>query len=182
MTDYLYSVSLEAQTRLFLLSLGFGFLAGTLYDLFRAARIFFDSKKWIYWVTDILYLTVLGFLNFLFFLTFNEGEIRMFALFGETLGFIIYIFSVGFTFVGYFERILSLIKKFLTAVVKALTFPFRKIWNNICTFIKKHKKAPKKSKNKSKYPLKVNKGLLYNLTNRKKNSESQDEGAEENAD
>lgn len=181
MTDYLYSVSIALQTRLFLLSLGFGFFSGLIYDFFRTARILFGSKKWIYRAADILYLTVLGFLNFLFFLTFNEGEIRVFALFGEALGFIIYIFSVGFTFVGYFERVLNIIKKFLTDVFKAFTFPFGKIRKKLCVFIKKHKKAPKKSENKSKYPLKVNKGLLYNLTNRKKNSESQDKGAEENA-
>lgn len=182
MTDYLYSVSLAGQTRLFLLSLGFGFFAGALYDLFRAARIVLGSKKQSYKITDILYLVTLGFLNFLFFLSCNEGEIRMFALLGEALGFTVYIFSVGFTFAGYFEKFFNLTKNFLSGVFKALTYPFRKIWKKLCSTVKKHLNSNKKSKNKSKYPLKVNKGLLYNLTNRKQNSEKQDKGDDENAD
>ena len=182
MTDYLYSVSLTSQTRLFLLSLGFGFFAGAVYDIFRAVRICFGSKKWAYRITYILYLITLGFLSFLFFLCFNEGEIRFFALFGEALGFIVYFFTVGFTFAIYFEKFFNLIKKAFTAFLMTLTLPFRKIWKKLCDFLKKHKKLPKKSENKSKYPLKVNKCLLYNLFNRKQNSESQDKGAENNAD
>ena len=182
MTDYLYSVSLASQTRLFLLSLGFGFFAGTVYDLSRAARICFGSRKWAYLVTDILYLTVLGFLNFLFFLSNNEGEIRLFALFGEALGLTVYLFTVGFTFAIYFEKFINLFRRFINKVFKLLTLPFRKIWKKLLDFLKKHKKTPKKIENKSKYPLKVNKCLLYNLFNRKQNSESQDKGAENNAD
>lgn len=182
MTDYLYSVSLASQTRLFLLSLGFGFFAGAVYDFFRAVRICFGSRKWAYLVTDILYLTVLGFLNFLFFLSNNEGEIRLFALFGEALGLTVYLFTVGFTFAIYFEKFFNLIKKAFAAFFKILTLPFRKIWKKICDFLKKHKKTPKKIENKSKYPLKVNKCLLYNLSNRKQNSESQNKGADNNAD
>lgn len=177
MTDYLYSVSLAQQTRLFLASLGFGFFAGSLYDLFRAVRVCFGSKKWIYRLTDISYLTVLGFLNFLFFLSSNEGEIRFFAFFGEALGFTVYLCTVGFTFARYFEKFVMLIKRILTAVFRVLTFPFRKIWKKLCIFFKKHRKTSEKSENKSKYPLKVKHKLLYNLTNRKQKAESQNEGS-----
>ena len=103
---------------------GFGFFAGAVYDIFRAVRICLGNKKWAYRVTDVLYLVVLGFLNFLFFLSFNEGEFRLFMI------------------------------------------------------LKKYKKTKKKSENKSKYPLKVNKCLLYNLFNRKQNSEKCGKGAE----
>lgn len=182
MTDYLYSVSLTQQTRLFLASLGFGFFAGALYDLFRAVRVCFGSKKWIYRATDISYLIVLGFLNFLFFLSANEGEIRMFAFFGEALGFTVYVCTVGFTFSRYFEKFVMLIKRILTAVFRVLTFPFRKIWKKLCEFIKKHRKTPEKSENKSKYPLKVKHKLLYNLTDRKQKRKVKAKGAKKNAD
>lgn len=182
MTDYLYSVSLTQQTRLFLLSLGFGFFAGALYGLFRAVRVCFGSKKWIYRATDISYLTVLGFLNFLFFLSANEGEIRFFALFGEALGFSVYLCTVGFTFARYFEKFVKLIKRILTAVFNVLTFPFRKIRKKLCEFVKKHRKKPEKSENKSKYPLKIIDKLLYNLTDRKQKRKVKTKGAEKNAD
>lgn len=185
MTDYLYSVSLAQQTRLFLLSLGFGFFAGVIYDLFKAVRICLGGKKAVYIVTDVLYLTVLGFLNFLFFLSANEGEIRFFAFFGEALGFTVYLCTVGFTFADYFEKFINFIKRIFSAVFKILVFPFKKIWMKFNNFIKKHRKKTQKSENKSKYPLKVIKGLLYNFTDKKKNSEnseSHSEGAEQSAD
>lgn len=182
MTDYLYSVSLASQTRLFLLSLGFGFSAGALYGFFRAARVLLGSKKILYKITDVSYLVTLGFLNFLFFLSFNEGEIRMFAFFGEALGFVIYFFTAGVAFAAYFERLFGLTKRILSAVFNTLTKPFRKMWKKICGLVKKHLKTCKKSENKLKYPLKVKNGLLYNLTNRNKNSESQDKGDEQGAD
>lgn len=181
MTEYLYSISLAHQTRLFLWSLGFGFLAGSLYDFFRAVRICLGGKKWAYKITDISYLLVMGFLNFLFLLSFNEGEIRLFVFFGELLGFIVYICTVGFTFVQYFEKFVNLIKRILTAIFKIITFPFRKILEKFRNFLKKHRKKPQKNKNKSKYLLKVIKELLYNLFGRKPNKESQDERGNENA-
>lgn len=181
MTEYLYSISLAQQTLLFLWSLGFGFLAGALYGFFRAVRVCLGSNKWAYKITDILYLTVLGFLNFLFFLSFNEGEIRLFAFFGEALGFIVYICTVGFTLAQYFEKLVNLIKSILTAIFKVLTFPLRKILEKLRKFHEKHRKNPQKNENKSKYPLKVIKELLYNLFGRKSKKESQSEGENENA-
>lgn len=181
MTEYLYSISLAQQTRLFLWSLGFGFLAGSLYDFFRAVRICLGVKNWAYKITDISFLLALGFLNFLFFLSFNEGEIRLFALFGELLGFIVYICTMGFTFIKYFEKFVNLIKSILTAIFKVLTFPLRKILEIFRKFLEKHRKKPKKNKNKSKYPLKVLNKLLYNLSGRKSKQESQSEEENENA-
>lgn len=178
MTDYLYSVSLSSQARLFLLSLGFGFFAGAVYDIFRAVRICLGNKKWAYRVTDVLYLVVLGFLNFLFFLSFNEGEFRLFMIFGEMLGLTVYLFTVGFTFSLCFEKLFSLIRRILTVFFKALISPFGKIRKKLCDFLKKYKKTKKKSENKSKYHLKVNNCLLYNLFNRKQNSEKCGKGAE----
>lgn len=181
MTDYLYSVSLAHQTQLFLQSLGFGFLAGALYDFFRAVRICLGGKKLAYKITDISYLLVMGFLDFLFLLSFNEGEIRLFVFFGELLGFIVYICTVGFTLIKYFEKFVNFIKSILIGIFKVLTFPFRKILENFRKFLKKHRKKPEKNKNKSKYPLKVSNKLLYNLSGRKHKKESQSEEENENA-
>ena len=45
MTDYIYSLSLAAQTKGFLFSLGFGFLMGAVYDMFRIVRIAISKGK-----------------------------------------------------------------------------------------------------------------------------------------
>lgn len=170
MTDYLYSFSLATQTRLFLMSLGFGFLMGLVYELFRTFRTVFGNKKWTYLLTDILFLITLGFLNTLFFLLCNEGEIRLFALFGESLGFISYFVTIGFTVKLFFEKLMWLVRRFLTMIWKIVSFPFKKLYMLIKKIVKKYLKIPEKIKNKSNYHLKPIRHLLYNLTNRKQKS------------
>lgn len=171
MTDYLYSFSLASQTHLFLLSLGFGFFTGLVYSLFCGVRIFFKNSKTAFRITDFFFLLTLAFLNFLFFLTFNEGKIRFFAFLGEALGFTVYIFTVNFTVKAFFQGLFNAVRRFLTTVLKAVTLPIRKL-------VKKYLKIPKKFKNKSKYPLKVKWRLLYNLTNRKLLKQSTKRGVE----
>lgn len=167
MTDYLYSFSLTAQARLFLYSLGFGFLAGFVYEFFRAVRIVFNNKKWAYRITDILFLVTLGFLNCLFFLLCNEGEFRLFAVFGEALGFAVYFFTVGFAVKSFFEKAVAVLRRLVNVILIVILFPFRKCAEFLRKIVKKYLKFPQKNKNKTKYHLKVIRNLLYNLTDRK---------------
>lgn len=152
MTEHLYILSLANQTRLFLLSLGFGFSAAALYDVFRCIRAVFGNKRPAYIVTDILYLITLSFLNFLFFLAFNEGEIRAFALLGELFGLIIYFFSVGAAVYSFVNKTSAYVRHFLTKCLKAISAPFRKIFLSVKSKWKKHVKIKKKSKNNENTP------------------------------
>lgn len=167
MTDYLYGLSLASQTRGFLLSLGFGFIMGIFYDLFRIIRISISKGKIATIISDILYCIFLCFSLFLFYLTINEGEIRLYLLLGAGAGFCVYYFSLGVIIFSFSERIISTIKKIFIKIFKTLSFPFvfmfgklRKLFNKIFA---KQRKNTKNIKNKSKFLLKVNKRLLYNL-------------------
>ena len=166
MTDYIYSLSLAEQSKGFLLSLGFGFLMGIFYDLFRIIRISISKSKKIVLVFDLLYCVFLGFCSYLFFLVVNEGDIRAFLLLGEGIGFAIYYFSLGVVVFTASEKIVNTTKKVLFKVFQVVLFPFRWIFKKLKSllekFSKKWRKKGKKIKNKSKFHLKLHKHLLYN--------------------
>ena len=56
MTDYIYSLSLASQTKGFLFSLGFGFMMGMVYDMFRLVRVSISKGKKIQIIFDIISL------------------------------------------------------------------------------------------------------------------------------
>lgn len=167
MTDYLYGLSLATQTKNFLLSLGFGFIMGIFYDLFRIIRISISKGKIATVISDILYCVFLCFALMLFCLTVNEGEIRLYLLLGSLAGFFVYYFSLGVIIFSFSERLITIIKKIIKSIFNVISFPFRfifgklrKLFNNMSA---KSRKNTKNIKNKSKFLLKVNKLLLYNL-------------------
>lgn len=166
MTDYIYSLSIAEQTKGFLLSLGFGFLMGILYDLFRIIRICISKSKTIVLVFDLLYFVCLAFCSYIFFLVVNEGDIRAFLIVGEGIGFAIYYFSLGVVVFTASEKIVNTTKKVILKLFKIILSPFCWIFKKLKTFLEKiskkwHKKG-KKIKNKSKFHLKLHKHLLYN--------------------
>lgn len=167
MTDYLYGLSLATQTKNFLLSLGFGFIMGIFYDLFRIVRISISKSKIATVFSDILYCIFLGFSLMLFCLTVNEGEIRLYLLLGSLAGFFVYYFSLGVIIFSFSEKMITLIKKIISSVFNVISYPFRFVFGKLRELLinlsaKSHKNT-KNIKNKSKFLLKVNKLLLYNL-------------------
>ena len=166
MTDYLYSFSLAGQTKSFLLSLGMGFLLGVIYDFIRIIRISISQKKVGVILSDLFFCIIACLGTFLFCLTVNEGEIRLYLILGELAGFFTYYFSLGVVIFSCSEKIVSFIKKLFTSFFEIILFPFKWVFRKI---INKTRKNSKKLKNKSKFLLKVNKLLLYNLFVKKRN-------------
>ena len=123
MTDYLYGLSLATQTKNFLLSLGFGFIMGILYDLFRIVKISISKGKLATIISDILYCIFLCFALFLFCLTVNEGEIRLYLLLGSMAGFFVYYFSLGVIIFSFSEKIIAFIKAIIKSVFKSVFKP-----------------------------------------------------------
>lgn len=174
MTDYLYGLSLAQQTKGFLLSLGFGFIMGIFYDLFRIIRISISKGKIATVISDILYCIFLCFCTFIFCLTVNEGELRFYLLLGAGAGFAVYYFSLGIIIFSFSEKLISLIKKVTKAIFNVISFPFRFIFGKLRNLFNKisakSRKNTKNIKNKSKFLLKVNKLMLYNLFVKKRHS------------
>lgn len=174
MTDYLYGLSLAQQTKGFLLSLGFGFIMGIFYDLFRIVRISISKGRIATIIFDVLYCIFLCFCTFIMCLTVNEGEIRFFLLAGTCAGFCVYYFSLGVLVFSVSEKIVSFTKRVFSGILIFLFSPFRFLFNKTTQLFKKlsakSRKKTKNIKNKSKFLLKVNKLLLYNLFVKKQHS------------
>lgn len=118
-------VAIAAQTRLFMMSFGFGFLLGVAYDLFRIARLTVTRGKVAVFIMDVLYFLAAGITVFLFMLAFNEGEIRSYLLLGIFLGFLIYYFTFGAFVLKWSNRIIRGLRRALRAVFRVLTAPLR---------------------------------------------------------
>jgi len=54
----MYIPTMALQTRIFLLSIGLGFLLGILYDVFYIVRLMITKNKYAIYIQDILYLLV----------------------------------------------------------------------------------------------------------------------------
>lgn len=184
MTDYLYSLSLAKQTQSFLMSLGFGFVMGLFYDLFRIVRVSFFKGKAAVIAFDVLYCVFLCFCTYSFCLTVSEGEIRAYILLGSAAGFVIYYFSLGVLIFKAAERITDFVKRIISKILKVILFPFSFVFGKAAAFfkktVKKSRKSTQKVKNKSNFLLKVNKHLLYNLFVKKQKSAGNDNNDERN--
>lgn len=167
MTEYLYGLSLATQTKNFLFSLGLGFIMGIFYDVFRLVRISISQRKTVVIIFDVLYCIFLGFSDFIFFITVNEGQFRFYLLCGEVVGFAVYYFSLGAIIFSLSEKIVQFTRKLFKRIFFVLVFPFKWIFTrlrSVCNkILKKGQKRSKKLKNKSKFLLKVDRYLLYNL-------------------
>jgi hypothetical protein len=97
----------------------------------------------------------------------NEGQIRFYLLCGELVGFAVYYFSLGAIVFSLSEKIIEFMRNSLKRFFCVLIFPFKWIFTrlrSVCNkILKKGRKRSKKLKNKSKFLLKVDRHLLYNL-------------------
>lgn len=162
-----YLVGIPQQAKIFAYAVGFGFLIGILYDVFRTLRLLFGgSQKKAFLISDILYALVAAFLTFLFALTLLNGSIRAYVLFGELMGFLIYYVSFGAFVVRLTDKIASFLRRVFARIFQCIAKPFlalRKILKQFYTKnVQKAQKKAKFSAKKSKFHLKSIKDLLYN--------------------
>ncbi len=158
-----YIQGLNVQTRIFFYSLGFGFLLGILYDVFRTVRLIISNSKSFVVFMDLLYFAVCAFLIFCFNMVVDSGRIRIYVVLGEILGWLIYYFSFGAIAI----RAGSAVKKFIVRLANAVFKPFRRFFafvkrknNRLTRFFKK---IIRKNEKKTKFILQKHKGIVYNL-------------------
>lgn len=158
-----YIQGVAEQTRLFLLSIGFGFLLGILYDVFRTVRMIISNSKGFVLFMDLLYFAFCTFLNFCFILTLDYGKIRIYIAIAELLGWLIYYFSFGAIAIRVSRLASRLIKRFFWLIGKPFKFVLRKIKQLSVIIIRFFKKIFRKSTKKTKFNLQKRQGMVYNL-------------------
>ena len=158
-----YIQGLPEQSRIFLLSVGFGFVLGILYDVFRIVRLVVSPGKRLVAVYDVVYVILCAFLSFLFFLTVNNGAVRGYALFALLLGWAVYYLSLGIFVVKLTSFLVNLTRRIFSAIMRPvnsfLRFAGKKLLRLRTFLIKNTKKIQKKFK----LLLKLYTLLVYNL-------------------
>lgn len=158
-----YIQGVAAQTRIFLFSIGFGFLLGILYDVFRTVRIVISESKGFVLFMDLLYFLVCTFLNFCYILTVDYGKIRFYIVFAEILGWLIYYFSFGAVAIRFSRFVSKAIRSFAKMIFKPFGYVFKKIKNLYYKIFGFNKKIIRKFAKKTKFNLQKRQGIVYNL-------------------
>jgi hypothetical protein len=108
-----------------LLSLGFGFALGILYDLFRIARLLTNKNgRAALLVQDILYCLFCTALSFFFFLAAGDGTVRLYLLGGEILGWLVYYLSFGTVALRFSEWLVRQLRRLFKFLLRIFTAPF----------------------------------------------------------
>ncbi len=158
-----YIQGLSVQTEIFLLSLGFGFLLGILYDFFRTLRLIISRSAGFTVFMDMLYFTLCAFLVFCFNLVVDEGKIRLYVLFGDILGWLIYYFSLGEISLRTGNRVIIAVRSYFSVILK----PFLRLAGCVerkkKRFVTFSEKIIRKFNKKLKFDLQKHKGMVYNL-------------------
>ncbi len=123
--------------RVFLLSVGFGFLTGIFYDITRIVRNNLIKNKKAVFIQDILFFFFSALLCFLFLLSVNDGRFRFYIFAAVLSGFTFYYFSVGRLIMTVSPKIFNRIKHFLFFSGNIISLPFRLLFNLFVKICKK---------------------------------------------
>ncbi len=172
----IYIQGMAEQTEIFFYSLGFGFLLGILYDVFRIVRLIISRSKGFVFFMDVLYFAVCSLLIFGFVLVADSGKVRLYAVVGEMLGWLVYYFSFGTVAIRFSNAVVKFFKRINYAIMRRIKAFFRKISVNFGKMKRFCKKIIRKSDKKTKFNLQKYKHIVYNLygcIKKQKNSEKE---------
>lgn len=163
----MYSVPQGQQLTIFLCSLGAGFLLGVLYDIMRTLRLAFTTSKAAVIIFDTFYFILCGVLSFLFILALNKGEVRIYILAGEIIGWLFYYLSFGIAVIRITDILVKAFHRVRSFLFRVISAPFRLIYRCLnCIFSKigvLFKKTEKKSEKIRKKHLPKLRLYVYNL-------------------
>lgn len=165
-----YIQGLSAQTEIFLYSLGFGFLLGILYDVFRTLRMIISNAKSFVLFMDLLYFAVCAFLVFCFNMVVDSGQVRIYVALGEVLGWLIYYFSFGAIALRAGNAVIKFFRKVISTIFRPLGRVFALLKRKTRRVIHFFKKIIRKNDKKTKFILQKHKGIVYNLNSYIRNS------------
>lgn len=172
----IYIQGMAAQTQIFFYSLGFGFLLGILYDVFRTLRMIISRSRGFILFMDLLYFAVCSLLVFSFTLVTDGGRVRIYALAGMLMGWLIYYFSFGTVAIRFSNAVAGFFKRVIYAISHRLKVVFGRACGKLRKIRGKCKKIIRKSDKKAKFNLQKHRHIVYNLygyIKNQKNSEKE---------
>lgn len=154
----MYITDLATQLKNIIPAVGLGFVLGLFYLLIRIFRVALSDSKIYIFITDVIFTVSCTLSSFLLLIAVNNGHIRLYLILAEVLGYCSFSFLFGELIFMFFQRLIFLIKRILSPLLKPLRFVNRKI-NEI---MKKQPQNIENLKNKLKKLLKPHSQVLYN--------------------
>ena len=158
------------QGILFLIFVLNGIIIGLIFDFFRILRKSFKTSNFITYIEDILFWVLTGLLLIYSIFKFNNGEIRLFMLFGVFMGCVIYMLLISSFFIRINVKIISILKKITKNIIIIINIPIslikkisKKVFFKPIHFITiNYKKAYRKIENIKKIKNMIKKPNLKN--------------------
>lgn len=97
-----------------------GIVMGLFYELLRAARILVRHNAAAVFIEDVLFFSACGFISFVIALSVGIGYFRIYYVFFETLGAILYFLTLGRVLNFLLRKLIKGIKRFFYAVYKKM--------------------------------------------------------------
>ncbi len=107
------------QVNVFLMALLCGVIIAVINEVFRLLRYIGFNSKTVVFIQDIIFMSLAGFLSFLFALCFNNGDVRFFIIFAELLGFLAFRYTIGL-FTGKVFKVIHFIINKLSLFIKSV--------------------------------------------------------------
>lgn len=145
-------------------SIFLGVISSFIFDFFKILRLSIKHNNIFIFIEDIIFFIILSLLTYNFMINISFGQIRIFILIGELIGFILYKFSISDFIVKSITYIISIISALFKLIFNFLLFPtykftikFIKLLSKpFLTFFTKYFKIIEK-------PLKNKISIVYNL-------------------
>lgn len=129
----------KTQLEVFLISCGVGLVLGLIYDIFRVFRIVVPHTNLLVAIEDVILITLYSVFTMCFAFSLMRGQIRVFFLVGNALGFTVWLLTIGSIVVKTANRI----KSYIMAIFNILKLPFKQVKILILRLKKKLKKSAK---------------------------------------
>lgn len=153
-TEVFFSVSEELN--IFFYSCITGVFFGAVYDIFRCLRAALPHNRIMVFAEDFIFMTFCSICYFVFITVFARGQIRLFILGGNLVGFLAEHFTVGNIIVLVARAVFGFVRKrVFRPIFKGLGKPLSKISTKIGGFFKRKCTMLKKSEKSRKNHLKV---------------------------
>ncbi len=156
-------VTLSEQTLIFLYSCLFGVILSCYFDLFRVIRLICGNRKTVTLVCDLLFFLSATVFVYLFFVRFCSGQIRLYVLIGELLGFLLCHFSVSALFMQFAVFVVGLVKRFLRFLARPWLAIYRFFRKKIDKSRARAAQKKEKRKKNTEYRFQQHSNVVYNL-------------------
>lgn len=121
----MYIQGMAQQTQVFMLSTGFGFILGAVYDIMVFIRKTISHGHIATVVQDIVFSLFCTVSVFLFLLCIDDGRLRLYPYLGMAAGFFIWRFTLGVPLGYVFGRLSAFLRGAIKPLKEKVIFLFK---------------------------------------------------------